>query len=262
MDTGEKIKAIRAAHRMTQTDFATSLGISRSALTQLEAGNTKPNYEVLQRLVSTFEVDVHEFFKEEPLRLNYPLQNDDAENGRRVRKIIEFYDSVYGNRYNVLLFERLLRRVNAVYPDKEKGKMLVSAYRAYTLMVAFCDKVERVLIDPLKRYSHQVKLREEQKGNPENEEDIWAEDLQVLQGIVAETEAFMERVGNVFLEYYEESRGVLYVEEEFHATALQKVMHQSTENTLNIFESLLKNADLLNEIEKFYNTDIGLPLGK
>ena len=62
MDTNEQIKHIRTQHDMTQNEFAASLGISRSALTQLEAGHTKPSFDLLQKLIDQYDVDVNVFF--------------------------------------------------------------------------------------------------------------------------------------------------------------------------------------------------------
>ena len=62
MDTNEKIRHIRLQHDMTQNEFAASLGISRSALTQLEAGHTKPSFDVLEKLIDQFDVDINVFF--------------------------------------------------------------------------------------------------------------------------------------------------------------------------------------------------------
>ena len=109
METNEKIRHIRLQHDMTQNEFAASLGISRSALTQLEAGHTKPSFDVLEKLIDQFDVDINDFFNSSvPQKKNL---DDVSDIGQRALKILKFYDDQYGLRYNAFLEERLVKQV-------------------------------------------------------------------------------------------------------------------------------------------------------
>lgn len=53
----ERIKQIRNALKLTQTDFAEKIGISRSALTKLEAGTSVPAGTTIKAMVREYNVN-------------------------------------------------------------------------------------------------------------------------------------------------------------------------------------------------------------
>lgn len=60
----EKFKTIRSKSGLTQEDFAHKIGISRSNLAQIEIGKSKPTFEVITLLTSTFNIDANDLLNE------------------------------------------------------------------------------------------------------------------------------------------------------------------------------------------------------
>lgn len=50
---GQKEKAIRKKHELSQIDFAEIIGISHGRLSEIEQGKTKPSAEILNQLRKT-----------------------------------------------------------------------------------------------------------------------------------------------------------------------------------------------------------------
>ncbi|MCE3203123.1 helix-turn-helix domain-containing protein [Paenibacillus sonchi] len=44
---GERIKAFRKLHNLSQVEFSTALGISQGHLSEIEKGNSKPSADTL-----------------------------------------------------------------------------------------------------------------------------------------------------------------------------------------------------------------------
>ncbi len=73
---GKRIASIRSMLRLTQTKFAASIGISRSFLSELESGKTKPGMPILLAIEYKFGYR-HEWIEvgEEPIHVyNSPVQ--------------------------------------------------------------------------------------------------------------------------------------------------------------------------------------------
>ncbi|OHX39639.1 MULTISPECIES: helix-turn-helix domain-containing protein [Cytobacillus] len=47
MTVGERIKDIRVNQKLTQADFAKSIGIKQSSLSEIEQGRTKPSIDTV-----------------------------------------------------------------------------------------------------------------------------------------------------------------------------------------------------------------------
>lgn len=256
MDTGQKIKQIRQEHEMTQHEFAASIGISRSALTQLEAGHTKPSYDVLEKLIDHFDVDIQMFFNPtvEPSRKK--LDNV-VEVGMQVQKIRHFYDREYGLRYNSLLLDRLVQQVAEGYPDREKAEIIQKSYEAYAIFHGFGVMLDQILVDPLKRYANKVRKLRQQEGKEEEDEALYydSEDLKEhLDSIVNETVKYMGNGEGIVLHCVEILKQQSYSDTVFFTSSLAKVLHASREENLYHFEVLLKNAEALEEVEHYYKT--------
>ena len=56
------LKSIRLANNLTQNELSEQLGITPSFVGQLEQGKAYPSFEVLNRIVTTFNVDANIFF--------------------------------------------------------------------------------------------------------------------------------------------------------------------------------------------------------
>lgn len=56
---GTRVQLIRKKLGMMQKDFADQLGISGASLSEIEAGNTKPMFEVYYNLTAKFDVNMY-----------------------------------------------------------------------------------------------------------------------------------------------------------------------------------------------------------
>ena len=56
VESGERLKKIRAHIKISQKDFAAQLGIAASYLSEIESGKTKPGYNFLIKLAEVFNV--------------------------------------------------------------------------------------------------------------------------------------------------------------------------------------------------------------
>lgn len=256
MDTGQKIKQIRQEHEMTQHEFAASIGISRSALTQLEAGHTKPSYDVLEKLIDHYDVDVQIFFDPtiEPSRKK--LDNV-MEVGAKVQKIIQFYDREYGLRYNSLMLDRLVQQVTDGYPDRKRAEIFQKSYEAYNVLRGFIYMLDQMLVDPLKRYANKVRNLRQQEGKEEEDEALYYDSEDVkdhLDSIIQETYKYMGAEDDILLTCADILKRSSYSESVFFTSPLAKVLNASREEYLYNFEVLLKNAEALEEVEHYYKT--------
>ena len=256
MDTNEQIKHIRTQHDMTQNEFAASLGISRSALTQLEAGHTKPSFDLLQKLIDQYDVDVNVFFNSSVPQKK--TLDDVSEIGQRVQKILKFYDDQYGLRYNSFLEERLVKQVAEEYPDLEKAETLMKVYDAYLKFQGFVGDIELILIDPLKRYAN--KVRKERVAEEESDDRLLREAdspeaKEHLDQIMNDMMKYLDEGGDIVLEILEEFKknDFVNVEYVFFTNPRNKFLYSSREECLRHFEILLKQNLFLEYAEVFGN---------
>ncbi|MDQ0476431.1 helix-turn-helix domain-containing protein [Chryseobacterium sp. MDT2-18] len=257
METNEKIKHIRLEHDMTQNEFAASLGISRSALTQMEAGHTKPSFDVLEKLIDLYDIDVTIFFNA-AVPQKKKLDNV-LEVGQKVQKILAFYDGYYGLRYNQLLVDRLVQQVTDGYHDREKANAMKQTYEAYSMVKGVAQELEVLLVDPLKRYAN--KVRKQRITDDENDDELIlspdSEEVQAhLDHIMNEVSNYLENGGGAILDWYAAAKeDGLVLGEIYFTSPLSKVLYSSLEEFLHHFEILLKNADALSDVEHYYQTE-------
>ena len=60
-----KLKVLRAIHKLTQEELAEGLGISRQALSDIENSKTIPGGRLMLRISNFFKLPVEEVFYEE-----------------------------------------------------------------------------------------------------------------------------------------------------------------------------------------------------
>lgn len=53
---GEALRLVRSFHDMNQSELASSLGISRSYLSEIESGKKAPSLELLQKYATLFDL--------------------------------------------------------------------------------------------------------------------------------------------------------------------------------------------------------------
>ena len=56
VDVGNKIKELRVAQKITQNEFATRLGVTKSAISSYENGSRLPSYDILIKISHIFKV--------------------------------------------------------------------------------------------------------------------------------------------------------------------------------------------------------------
>jgi len=65
---GEKIRHIRKAQAMTQSELARRIGVQQSDLCRMETGEYKVALDTLLRILGVFGMDIGEFFRGEAVR--------------------------------------------------------------------------------------------------------------------------------------------------------------------------------------------------
>lgn len=55
-DVGSRIKELRASQKITQNDFASRLGVTKSAISSYENGSRLPSYDILIKISRIFKV--------------------------------------------------------------------------------------------------------------------------------------------------------------------------------------------------------------
>lgn len=82
---GLKIKQLRSEYslkigkKFTQNGLAEELGISRSYLSDIESGRTKPNTDLLNKIANFFNISPNAFDNEMVLNTSININNDNAE---------------------------------------------------------------------------------------------------------------------------------------------------------------------------------------
>lgn len=58
MDIGKRIEQVREEKGLTQSALAREMGVSQSAVSQIEAGERNPSYEMLRQIAAALKVSV------------------------------------------------------------------------------------------------------------------------------------------------------------------------------------------------------------
>ena len=256
MEPGDIIKEIRTQQGLTQNEFAERLSISRSALTQLEAGNTKPSFEVLRVLAEDFDLDVSRFFPQKKsgkrMQVNVTASN--------VQRILDFYRQHYGIQYNEVMEDRMIEIFLDTETDAGKVEALRRVYRIYRAVSRIAEKMERDFMDPLKRHLNTVKtlkkINEEGLAEELNKEVTESsEQLNFnLQIIYRDALLFMSMYGNKLSDLPDlltRHQIELVRKDSEH----QKIMKYSEEKYLNAFLYLLKHAKDLEQVEEYFDIE-------
>lgn len=102
---GERIRRIRVSKDYTQENLAEELGMTKSAFSKIERGETDANVSRLLRIAEILEVNVCDFFEEQP-------------------RIAQFHDQQnpygYASKQEV---EQLSRSIQALLREIEKMKL-------------------------------------------------------------------------------------------------------------------------------------------
>src|SRR5581483_1251463 len=71
-EINKRIKRVREQEGLTQKDFSSRIGISRSFLSEIEGGKVKPSIEALVGIVLNFQIDTHWLLAGDIERVNEP----------------------------------------------------------------------------------------------------------------------------------------------------------------------------------------------
>lgn len=74
----EKILKFRKLQKLTQTEFAKELNVSRSYVAQVEGGNIEPSDSFLNKIVETFDLNKKYFFTDDNKNPNVDLINENV----------------------------------------------------------------------------------------------------------------------------------------------------------------------------------------
>lgn len=247
--TGAILKAYRLDFGLTQQQFAERLGISRSALTQLEAGKTKPSYEVMDRLLEEFSVDPTVFFD----------KGDNASVERRtmadVNRVTDFWYEVYRDNFQKKDVLQELMYLEKLIDREEYKSALRNIYSLYSSLSSVVDELDLNFIDALKRCTLPLS---ELRSVPFAERDTEHFRLEVKR-----MKNRLTALGDSASRYWM-LKGKMYAglmdplgsndTEKFHLFFDDKhnLMKYSQEKYLYAFFTLLDHSEALADVKKFY----------
>jgi len=106
IDIGNNIKNIRKSKKMTQTDFAELMGLSRSYIGDLENNRSNPSIKTLEAIARALNVDLQKI-----------ISSDRTLNAKdNTLKIIE-YTQLYNNKYLFKLAGTVTHKWNFIYAN-------------------------------------------------------------------------------------------------------------------------------------------------
>ncbi|HPR65258.1 MAG TPA: DUF4065 domain-containing protein [Thermoanaerobaculia bacterium] len=172
-ELGKRITGLRTGLRMSQQNLADQIGISRSALSQIERGERKLSAEELVRLAETMNLSAEAVMdaslepqvilekarrkkKNEPIRINVP-----AENVRKFKEVLLYILNRVGAKPNIgeTVLYKLLYFIDFDYYEKYEDQLIGAKYMKNKFgptPVAFKKIVEQMIRD---KEIEQVKSR-------------------------------------------------------------------------------------------------------
>lgn len=252
INTGAIIKKCRTDHGFTQQQFAEQLGISRSALTQMEANKTKPSYEVMERLLTEFSIDPTIFF----------AKDDEASLERRtmadVHRVSDFWIEQYGKDFTLIEIAEVVMHLEKLVDDESSQTALRKIHHLYYVFARLVEELDINFIDPLKRYNKSLTLL---RGIPPNmrETPEFKADFKRLKkkvNVLAENvQEYWEQKGKA-ISKMEQPVGVDYYGNYSSVESKSNSLFKySQEKYLRAFFFLLDHSESLKEILSFYKLE-------
>lgn len=246
-ETGATLKAYRWELGLTQQQFADRLGISRSALTQMEAGKTKPSYEVMERLLDEFSIDPTVFFhKGESASMERRTMAD-------VNRVTDYWYEQYRDHYETNDVFTVLVNLERLIEDEIRKAALRNINSLYRNMADIVDELDFHFIDPVKRYSLQLKELQDtikvKHSSPEFEKDV------------SELKARVNELADRAEHYWDlKGRGYSAMGDPLTPEILKKpvrkgrgeLLRYGQEKYLRAFFFLLDHSESLEEVRKYY----------
>ena len=138
-ELGARIRAIRDKLNYQQKDFAASLGMAASHLSEIEQGRIKPGYDILSRLLSQFPINPYYIFRgEKPMvienrnELQWKTDGDFGVLNQEVERMLWYMSHIKVMRLDMLshfeqsleqfeiLIQKQLKRHGLSYPGDEE----------------------------------------------------------------------------------------------------------------------------------------------
>ncbi len=129
-ETGERLIAIRKNLGFRQNEFAGKLGISNANLSEIEAGNAKPRYELIYNITKKFNVNAYYLIHGEgdmfmPVNIPRVLGVEDiAPYSDWLREFLRYFTKSEIVRYHIMAYFRgyLLENKNLIDRDINDGE--------------------------------------------------------------------------------------------------------------------------------------------
>jgi transcriptional regulator with XRE-family HTH domain len=89
-DIGNRLRRLRRQRRLTQAELARQIGIQQSDLSRMEKGEYRVSLDNLFKILRVFDVEVTEFFNEQPRRpepVRQPLTQVDMQTLHMLRQL-------------------------------------------------------------------------------------------------------------------------------------------------------------------------------
>ncbi|MEX1030759.1 MAG: helix-turn-helix transcriptional regulator [Paenibacillaceae bacterium] len=86
---GERIKYIRKLNSKTQIQFSEILSISQASLSEIESGKSKPMFDTLKKIGSTFLIDMNWLLNNTDLDKKKALNNKEIQLVNKFRQLEE-----------------------------------------------------------------------------------------------------------------------------------------------------------------------------
>lgn len=244
------IRKVRQEYGQTQLKFANILGISRSALTQLEAGNTKPSFDVLENLSRFYGVNPSIFFSD---------SNDQGVmfgNQNNLEEIKSFWVKEYGELYDIVSLMRANRVVKQFAGSNVNFESLNEIIMSYAVLDNLNQNIDVNFVDPLKRiYKKLIDLiAEEDSESPNNLEknkqlrdQIWS--------LCKLAEQFWGLYGNKLSALFDPLAAQNFGKWQQGNRYDLKKFKYSQEKYLRAFFYLLDHSDELKDVSDFYESE-------
>jgi len=131
---GKRVKAIREHLRLKQKDFAQSIGMAGSYLSEIEGGKVSPGFDFFSKLTGNYNINplylLHgkgEMFLEEDdesPKKRQPLEKDHGDSNRKVHELLWYIERSHMLKYAVLEFFTRYLIANREELKKEIGSFL------------------------------------------------------------------------------------------------------------------------------------------
>lgn len=104
IDLGERLRALRVRHGLSQRDLAKRTGVTNSTISLIESNSTNPSVGALKRILEGFPIGLAEFFSFEPDRPKQIFYRADelAQIGKGQISYLQIGDSLVGRALQIL----------------------------------------------------------------------------------------------------------------------------------------------------------------